>query len=60
MRFRALADFESAETRSTYVAGLTYTVGPADALLARLVDRWRAEGKVEPVARPAAAVTGRG
>ncbi|MGE0719481.1 MAG: hypothetical protein AB7P02_28825 [Alphaproteobacteria bacterium] len=60
MRFRALADFASAETRSQYVAGLTYTVGPADTALATLVDRWLAEGNVERVDRPAAAISGRG
>jgi hypothetical protein len=47
MRFRALATFESEETRSTYVEGLTYTVRPGNDLLAVLAVDWAEQDKIE-------------
>ncbi len=57
MRFKALGTFKSEEMRSTYVAGLSYTVRPGNDLLARHVAAWVSEGKVEII--PEHAVTER-
>jgi hypothetical protein len=57
MRFTALQDFHSDETRSDYVIGLSYTVD--NEKLAALVERWLKEGKVE-LGGPAARLTGIG
>ena len=59
MEFTALKDFFSEELKSQYVAGLSYTVRPADAKLAKLVPVWIKEGKVEP-GRSGAIVRGEG
>ncbi len=49
MRFNALETFRSEEMRSTYMAGLSYTVRPGNDLLARHVAAWVSEGKVEVI-----------
>lgn len=62
MRFTALIDFFSEETRSQYTAGLSYTVRPGHPghdKLAALVEIWLAEGKVR-LGGPEAEVTGNG
>ena len=56
-RFMALEDFYSEETQSHYVKGLGYTV--QNDKLAKLVERWISEGKVE-LGGAAATVTGKG
>lgn len=48
--FTPTADFYAPETRSQYVAGLSYTVRPGNDYLAGLVEKWLAEGKVAPFA----------
>ena len=58
MRFTALQDFYSAETQSQYVAGLSYTVGPTDERLHRLIARWIADGKIVE-GGPEASVSGK-
>ncbi len=52
IHFRALETFDSEATRSTYVRGLTYTVRPGNELLARLVETWIGEDKVEIIRPP--------
>jgi len=59
MRFTALQDFFSEETRSQYTKGLSYTVRPADKTLAELVPLWIEQGKVAP-GGPGAEVSGEG
>lgn len=57
MRFTALEDFFSPETKSQYVKGLSYTARtPA---LAALVEKWLAEGKVAVGGAPAGKLSGK-
>jgi len=59
MRFRALADFESEETKSVYCAGLSYQ--PDTPALAKLFDEWADAGRMERIPGDAvASVRGRG
>lgn len=46
--FTPVADFFSRETRSHYVAGMSYRVRVGNDYLATLVEKWLAEGKVVP------------
>jgi hypothetical protein len=58
-RFTALQDFDSAETRSHYVAGLSYAARSDDRVLLELLPQWLDEGLVKE-GGPVAVVTGRG
>ena len=55
--FTVLDDFESKETQSAYVAGLSYTARDEDEKLLDLIDQWIEEGKVRE-GGPEAQVTG--
>ena len=46
MNFTPKQDFECPDLRSTYLAGMTYTVREGNVTLAKLVDQWLKEGKV--------------
>lgn len=61
MKFTALTDFYSEETKSQYVKGLGYSVRDPKSALAKLVPQWVAEGKIEIVSveKPAADITGK-
>jgi hypothetical protein len=58
-RFTAIHDFWSDETKSGYVAGLSYLARPEDTVLYPLVDRWIEQGLIRE-GGGAAVVTGRG
>lgn len=59
MRFTALQDFFSEETKSQYVKGLSYTARPQDEVLLSLVPKWVTEGRVQ-LGGPSAEVSGKG
>ena len=44
--FTVLDNFESKETQSGYVAGLSYTARDEDEVLLGLIDQWIEEGKI--------------
>lgn len=44
--FTAIENFESKETQSAYVAGLSYTARDEDEVLLDLIDEWIDDGKV--------------
>lgn len=49
MKFRAIQDFFSEETRSQYCEGLTYTVRTEDEVLAGLLQQWVKDGMIEVI-----------
>jgi len=58
MRFTALRDFYSDETRSHYVAGLSYETRPGDHKLIEMVPQWIVDGLVK-MGGPQAKVSGK-
>lgn len=46
MKFTPTKSFWSADTKSQYEQGLSYTVRPGNEKLAKLVAKWATEGKV--------------
>lgn len=60
-QFIALQTFESLETRSVYVEGLSYRIVDGNRLLGALAELWAIQGKVKFLHNPTAAViTGKG